>query len=103
MSQAAAPPKLHPAQVQPRRRRALLPDDIDKVGAAVLTLTKELWVLKDRQILLEEVLKRHNLDITEEINKLAPSGELEARLAAERQALVSKIMADLSGEYEPLA
>ena len=52
--------KLHPSTVEPRRRRALRPDDIDKVGQAVLTLAKELWVIKDRQVLLEEVLRPHS-------------------------------------------
>ena len=95
--------QLYPSNVEPRKRRALKPDDVDKVGAAVLTLAKELWVVKDRQALLEEVLRRHKLDVTAEIDKLRPDGALEAKLAAERQALVKRLMQDLTGDYEPLA
>jgi acetoin utilization deacetylase AcuC-like enzyme len=92
--------KIYPSQVAPRRRRALKPEDIDKVGAAVLTLAKELWVVKDRQILLEEVLRRHDLDVTAEIDKLKPDEVLDAKLARERQDLVKKLMAELTGEYD---
>ena len=92
--------KLYPTTAQPRRRAGLKPEDIDKVGGALLTLTKELWVLRDRQILLEEVLKRHNLDVTAEIDRLKPEGALEAKLAAEREGLVKKIMAELTGELD---
>ncbi len=92
--------KLYPSQVAPRRRGALKPEDIDKVAAALLTLTKEVWVLKDRQILLEDVLKRHNLDVGAEIDRLKPDGALEAKLNADRQALVKKIMAEITGEFD---
>jgi len=94
--------KLYPSTVQPRRRKALKPDDIDKVGAAVITLTKELWVLKDRQAITEAVLKKHGLDLSEEIDRFVPSGELEEKLSAERQNLIKKVTQDLTGEYEPL-
>lgn len=94
--------KLYPSTTQPRRRPGLNPEDIDKIGAALLTLTKELWVVRDRQILLEEVLKRHNLDVTAEIDRLKPDGALEAKLAAEREALVKKIMAEITGELDLL-
>ena len=91
-------PKLHPAQAKPRRRRTLRPEDVDKVGDALLTLAKELWVVKDRQMLLEEILKRHQIDVAREIDKLVPDADLEARLKAEREALIRKLMNDLVGE-----
>ena len=90
--------KFHPAQVKPRRRKTLRPEDIDKVGEALLTLAKELWVVKDRQMLLEEILKRHQIDVAGEIGKLVPDADLEARLKAEREALICKLMNDLVGE-----
>jgi len=95
--------KLYPSQAQPRRRKALNPEDVDKVGQAVLTLAKELWVLKDRQMITEAVLAKRGIDIADEISLHQPSPELEEKLKAERQALVKKVMQDLTGEYEPLA
>jgi hypothetical protein len=95
--------KYYPSQVQPRRRKALNPDDIDKVGQAVLTLAKELWVVKDRQLITEAVLAKRGIDISEEVSLFQPDPVLEEKLKAERQALVKRIMQDLTGDYEPLA
>jgi hypothetical protein len=95
--------KLYPSQVQPRRRTALKPEDIDKLGQAVLTLAKELWIIKDRQAITEAVLAKRGIDIREEISLFQPDAALDAKLNAERQALVMKLMQDIVGEYDPLS
>lgn len=95
--------KLYPSQVQPRRRKALKPEDIDKLGQALMTLAKELWVVKDRQAITEAVLAKRGIDITEEISLYQPEAKLEEKLAADRQALVKRMLQDLTGDYEPLA
>ena len=87
---------------RPAAAKSLRPEDVDKVGAAVLTLAKELWVLKDRQAVTEAVLKARGIDISADIDAFKPDAEMEARLAAERAALVEKIPQDLTGEYDPL-
>lgn len=95
--------KLYPANVEPRKRKALRPDDIDRVGAAIWTLTKELWVVKDRQAVTEAILKARGIDITADIDRHQPDAALESRLASERQALIKKITQELTGDYEPLS
>ena len=95
-------PKLYPALVKPRRRKALLPEDIDKVGQALMTLASELWAVKDRQFVTETILKARGIDISEDIDTYVPDAELEAKLSAERQALVKKVVLDLTGEYGQL-
>jgi hypothetical protein len=95
--------KLFPSQAQPRRRKALKPEDIDNVGQALMTLAKELWVLKDRQMITEAVLAKRGIDISEDISTFQPDAALEAKLKAEREALVKKLTQDLTGEYEPLS
>ncbi len=94
--------KTYPATKQPLKRQALRPEDIDKVGQAILTLAQELWTVKDRQKITEAVLKKHNIDISEEIDTFKPDAELEAELADARTALVRKVVMDLSGDYGPL-
>jgi len=94
--------KTYPSTKQPLKRKALRPEDIDKVGRAILTLAQELWTVKDRQRVMEAVLKKHNIDIGEEIDTYQPDAELEAELADARSALVRKIVLDLTGEYGPL-
>ncbi|MSO98964.1 MAG: hypothetical protein EXR11_12225 [Rhodospirillaceae bacterium] len=94
--------KLFPTQVQARKRKALKPEDIDKLGHAVMTLAKELWVVKDRQAVTEAVLAKRGIDIRDEISLYQPDPVLDAKLKADREALVKKLMQDLSGEYDPL-
>jgi hypothetical protein len=95
--------KLHPSQAQPRRRKALEPHDVDKVGQALMTLAKELWIVKDRQMVTEAVLAKRGIDIGEAVSTFMPDAALEAKLAAAREGLVKKLMQDLTGEYEPLS
>ena len=92
-------PKLYPSNVQPRRRKALQAEDMDKLGQALLTLAAELWAVKDRQHITEAVLKAKGIDIREEIDTFTPDPELEAKLAEEREALVKKMVLDLKGDY----
>lgn len=94
--------KLHPTTKQARRRDALKPDDINKVGHAILTLAQELWAVKDRQMVTEKILKDKGIDISEAIDTFQPDAETEAQLAASRQALVKKIVTDLTADYGPL-
>lgn len=94
--------KTYPATKKPRKRQALRPEDIDNVGQAILTLAQELWAVKDRQAVTEAILKARGIDISEDIDTYTPDAELDAKLSAERQALVSKIVMDLTGEYGPL-
>ncbi len=95
--------KLYPANVEARKRSALRPTDIDRVGAAIWTLTKELWIVKDRQAVTEVILKTRGIDISAEIDAHQPDPALEAKLAAERKSLVNKITQELTGDYEPLS
>jgi hypothetical protein len=95
--------RLYPSNVEPRRRTGLRPDDIDRVASALMTLTKELWVVKDRQAVTEAVLKARGIDIAAEIDRHQPDAALEARLAAERQTLVKRITQELTGELEPMS
>ena len=94
--------KTYPATKKPRKRQALRPEDIDNVGQAILTLAQELGAVKDRQAVTEAVLKARGIDISEDVDTYAPDAELDAKLTADRQALVSKIVMDLTGEYGPL-
>jgi len=95
-------PRLFPSNVQPRRRKALNSDDVDKLGQALLTLASELWAVKDRQFVTEAILKARGIDISEDIDTFTPDPELEAKLMHERQTLIKKLALDISGEYGPL-
>lgn len=94
--------KTYPATKQPRKRVALRPEDVDRVGQAIMTLAQELWAVKDRQAVTEIVLREKGIDIGEAIDTHQPDATLEAELAKTRQGLIKKIVEDLTGEYGPL-
>ena len=93
-------PKIYPANVRPRRRKAFKEEDIDKLGQAILTLTSEVWALQDRQLVTEAVLEMRGIDISEEVDTFVPSPQLEAKLREKRERLVKKVALDLSGEFD---
>ena len=80
----------------PPERRMLGVDQIDALGLALLTLTRELWVVTDRQAVLEKVLKRHGVTAAE-IDSFQPDDSFDATLQARRKALVDGVVAALGG------
>ncbi len=71
----------------------LLPAQVDDLGLALLTLARELWVTRDRQIVLEHVLEKHGL--IEDISAYQPDEALAARLAEERRLFLDSLNAAL--------
>jgi hypothetical protein len=71
---------------------------IGDLGLAVLTLTRELWVVKDRMRILEAVLEDHGIDAHQAIERYQPDEALAAELAKEGEALAARIVSSLSGD-----
>jgi ABC-type uncharacterized transport system YnjBCD ATPase subunit len=70
---------------------------IDRLVGMVFALTAEVHVMRDRMKLLEDALaQRGVLDIAA-LDDQVPDGALEARIAAERSALVRHILDALPG------
>lgn len=70
--------------------------DIDKLGHALLTLTKELWVLKDRQRILEAALEDAGITTQELINNYQPDDQLKDELTKSREALINEMITVLT-------
>lgn len=79
-------------------RETLADWQIGDLGLAVLTLTRELWVVKDRMRILEAVLEDHGIDARQAIERYQPDDALSAELARDGEALASRIVSALSGE-----
>jgi hypothetical protein len=78
-------------------RRILPPASLDRVADAVLALARELWVVRDRQILLEAVLADRGIDVTAMIDDFTPDPAFQARLDAERDRLIEAVATALDG------
>jgi hypothetical protein len=64
-------------------------------AAALLTMARELWVLRDRQRILEQLLAERGVLAMEALERYAPPPGLQAELDRECRAFVDRIAADL--------
>lgn len=70
---------------------------IDRLVGMVFSLTAEVHVLRDRMQLLEDALAQRGLLDPAALDAMIPEGALEARIAADRAALVRHILEALPG------
>ena len=73
--------------------KALLPEQIDNLGRAIISLTREVCVLTDRLAVTEAVLAARGIDIAEAVEKHQPDAPLQGRIDAQ----VSRIIGDMLG------
>jgi len=74
----------------------LTADDIDRLGQAVVTLTQELWVMRDRQHVLEAALADAGVLAQDIVDQYTPSEALKAQLRQERQSLLDNVLGSLT-------
>jgi len=65
------------------KRRALTPDQLDNLGLALIEMAKEMWVMKDRQMVTEALLKEKGL--LADLDAYQPGPELSDVIAKERK------------------
>ncbi len=70
----------------------LRPEQIDDLGNALLLLARELWVVKDRQRVLEALLEANGVVVPGAVADHQPEGALAAALSAERERFASALM-----------
>ena len=66
--------------------------DIDRLGQALINLTKELWIVKDRQRVLEAALADAGLLDKIAIDAYQPDETLATELKTERQKLIDGVI-----------
>lgn len=70
---------------------------MDRLLGMVFSLTAEVHVLRDRLALLESALAERGVVNPAQLDHAVPEGALEARLGAERAALVRHVLEGLPG------
>ena len=75
--------------------QALAPHQIDDVANALLVLARELWVVKDRQRVLEALLAEHGIIAPGVIADHQPGPALTTELATERTRYTQALMTAL--------
>lgn len=78
-------------------RETLVDSDVGNVGLALIALTREVWIMRDRMAVMEAVMAEKGIDISEEIDRYQPSAEMQAELKAEGSKLLGTVLRTLSG------
>jgi hypothetical protein len=71
-------------------------EDLDRLGQALLTLTKELWVTKDRLRVLEAALVETGTLVPEAVDTFQPDEQLATTLETERAQLINQLLETLT-------
>ncbi|MFK8053867.1 MAG: hypothetical protein AB8F65_12945 [Woeseiaceae bacterium] len=83
------------------KRQLLTADQVNELGHAMLTLTKELWVLTDRVHTLEAVLAKKGVDVTTDIEAYEPDADEVAMRVAHSQRIASSVLGALGVGISP--
>ena len=70
---------------------------IDRLVGMVFALTAEVHVMRDRLALLEDALRQRGVVDIAALDGAIPEAALEARIAADRAALVQHVLEGLPG------
>lgn len=81
-----------PTQARGRRRQFFDAEGIDELIGAVLELTAEVSVLRERLFVTERVLERQGLSIGDAIERYTLDDDEREALAAERRRLLQTVL-----------
>ena len=70
---------------------------MEAVASAVMALTREVWVLQDRQVITEAILAERGIDIRDEIERFTPDEELQKELNRRGEILTDAVLRALAG------
>ena len=73
----------------------LRPEDLDRLGQALITLTKELWVVKDRVRVLEATLTDAGVIVPNAVDQFQPDTALKDELSKDRAQLIEQVLSAL--------
>lgn len=69
-----------------------VPDFSAQLFQSLAALAEEVWILRDRQRVLEEVLARHGLDVRQEVARFQPDAAMTKALEEERRAFIGAVL-----------
>lgn len=73
-------------------------EDLDRLGQALITLTKELWVVKDRVRILEATLADAGVVPPDAVDRFQPDAQLSTALSTDRALLIQQVLGALSDD-----
>jgi hypothetical protein len=77
------------------------PQSNERLFHVLMNTLQELWVLKDRQIVLERILDESGINVTEAVERLQPDAELATKLDAQRRQFIDTVLEPLQDNDGP--
>lgn len=68
----------------------------DRLGLALIALMREVWIVKDRMMMLEAVIEQQGISVTEAIESFEPDEAFSKVLEAEGDAFIHAVTDILS-------
>ena len=89
-----------PRKRRGERNRFFQAEGVDELLSAVLRLSAEVSVLKDRVYIAEKVLEQQGLNVSQAIESYELTDEQEAELAANRQRMIETVLAQFDNSSD---
>jgi len=89
--------------VKGKRMRFFDAQGIDELVSICLGLAQEMWVLKERQSALEDIISKNKLVLEDELENHTFSHDQRTKLDEERQHYIDRIFFTLREEAESLS
>ncbi|MCS6800545.1 MAG: hypothetical protein RMM58_07075 [Chloroflexota bacterium] len=76
--------------------------NLDRLMAVLITMANELWVTKDRLMILERLLAKRGSVTPEEVDHYQPNEEEKKELEAARKAYIARVLSGLTIDPRPV-
>jgi hypothetical protein len=74
------------------RKPYLADERFDQLARMMFQLLSEVWVMRDRMVVMEELLRRKGVTSAAELDGFVPDAALDARLEALRNEMVEAVL-----------
>lgn len=91
-----------PPTIQDPRPQYFDDPNLDRVMAVVITMANELWVTKDRLMILERLLAKRGSVTPEEVDHYQPTDEEKHALEVARKAYIARVLSGLTIDPRPV-
>lgn len=88
--------------VKGKRSRFFDAQGVDEIVSICMVMAQEMWVLKERQVALEAIIKSQNVQVPEDVDSYEFSPEQRESLDTDRQGFIDRIFFTLREEAESL-
>lgn len=83
------------AEDQIEKQRFLVHQRLDDLSQGFVSMAAEMWIVKDRIAVLEQVLAKHGIPAPAAVETFEPSDAFKAQLDSERRAWIQRMIGAL--------